>query len=408
MKNLVIIGAGTAGTMMANHLFRKLNCNEWKIIIIDKHSSHYYQPGFLFIPFGIYSERDVIKKKESFIPKECTFILEGIEVIVPDKNKIKLENGTTVNYDILIVATGAKIFPEEVDGLTESGWRENIFDFYTIEGAVALRDALQKLKGGKVVVHLTEMPIKCPVAPLEFTFLLDWYLAKMGVRKEIELTYVTPLDGAFTKQNCSLVLGHLLKDKNISLITEFELDRVEPNKLISYEEKSVDFDFLVSIPTNMGDRLIERSEMGDDVNFIPTNKHTLQSKKHDNIFIIGDATDLPASKAGSVAHFQSDVLTENIQLFIKGKELKADFDGHANCFIESGYDKAFLIDFNYDIEPVEGTFPLPVIGPFSLLKETKLNHLGKMAFKWIYWNVMLKGLPMPGISTQMTRMGKKL
>jgi len=158
----------------------------------------------------------------------------------------------------------------------------------------------------------------------------------------------------------------------------------------------------------MGDDVIARSGLGDDLNFIPTHKHTLQSKKKENIFVIGDATDVPASKAGSVAHFQAETLTKNIVNFINGKELVKEFDGHANCFIESGFGKAFLIDFNYDVEPVEGTFPLPIVGPFSLLKESRINHMGKLAFKYIYWYMLLRGLPMPGISAQMTKVGKKI
>ncbi|NQT64926.1 MAG: NAD(P)/FAD-dependent oxidoreductase, partial [FCB group bacterium] len=159
---------------------------------------------------------------------------------------------------------------------------------------------------------------------------------------------------------------------------------------------------------NMGDEVIARSDFGDDLNFIPTDKHTLQSKKKENIFVIGDATDLPSSKAGSVAHFQADVLTKNIMNFINGKELVKEFDGHANCFIESGFGKAFLIDFNYEVEPVEGTFPLPIIGPFALLKESRLNHFGKLVFRYIYWFLLLRGIPIPGITTQMSKLGKKI
>jgi sulfide:quinone oxidoreductase len=309
----------------------------------------------------------------------------------------------------LIVSTGAKIVPDEIEGLKQ-GWQREIFDFYTIEGAKALRNKLSGWKGGKMVVHMAEMPIKCPVAPLEFTFLSDWFLKKKGIRDQVDLTYVTPLSGAFTKQNCSTVLGYLLKEKNINLVTDYNIDRVDSQKkqMISYDEKIVDYDLLVTVPTNMGDPLIERSGMGDDLNFIPTDKHTLQSKEYENIFVLGDAADVPTSKAGSVAHFQAEVLTRNILNFMDGKSLENSSDGHANCFIESGFNKAFLIDFNYEVEPVEGRFPFPVLGPFSLLKETRINHWGKLAFRWMYWNILLKGRPMPGITTHMSRVGKKI
>ena len=407
----MILGAGTAGTMMANHLARKIDHKNWNITIIDEHKTHYYQPGFLFIPFGTYSEKDVIKKKSDFIPKKVEYISEKIETIEPQANTIKLENGNSIEYNILIVATGCKIVPDEIDGLTDvSIWHKDAFDFYTFEGAMALQKKFENFKGGKLVIHIAEMPIKCPVAPLEFAFLADSFFTKKGIRNDIELIYATPLSGAFTKQNCSTVLGHLLSEKNIKLIPDFNIESVDSNskKMISFDGKEIDFDCLATIPTNMGDELIENSDMGDELNFIPTDKHTLQSKDHDNIFVIGDATDLPSSKAGSVAHFQAEILTHNVMNFIKNKPLKPDFDGHANCFIESGFGKAFLIDFNYDVEPVEGKFPFPIIGPMSLLKESRLNHFGKMAFKHIYWNVLLRGLPMPGIPTQMKTWGKKL
>jgi len=410
MKNLLILGAGTAGTMMVNHLNRKLGKKEWKITVVDQHKTHYYQPGFLFLPFDIYKEKDVVKTKKQFIPKSVEYIQEAIEFIEHDKNNVILKNGKNLSYDILIIATGSKIVPEEIEGLKGDGWFKDVFDFYTFEGASALRNKLENWKGGKFVVHLAEMPIKCPVAPLEFCFLADWYFTKKGIREKVEMTYVTPLTGAFTKQNCSNVLGYLMEDKKINLVPDFDVELVDEkdNFVQSYDGQKVDYDLLVSIPTNMGDDVIERSGLGDDLNFIPTDKHTLQSKKKENIFVIGDATDVPASKAGSVAHFQAEVLTKNILNFIDGKELVKEFDGHANCFIESGFGKAFLIDFNYDVEPVEGTFPLPLVGPFSLLKESRINHMGKLAFKYIYWYMLLKGLPMPGITAHMTKVGKKI
>lgn len=409
VKKILILGAGTAGTMMANHLIKKVNKQEWSITVVDQHEKHYYQPGFLFIPFDIYSEKDVVKEKRKFLPNGIDYIQTSIELIEPEKNQVILADKKTIDYDILIIATGCDIVPDEMEGL-EDGWRKNIFDFYTFDGSVALRDYMKTWKGGNLVVHLAEMPIKCPVAPLEFVFLADWFFTQKGIRNDVNITYVTPLDNAFTKPRASAVLGNLFTEKNINLVPNFNVSHVESenNRLYSLDGKEVDYDLLVTIPTNMGDQLIERSDLGDELNFVPTDKHTLQSKAHENIFVIGDASDIPASKAGSVAHFEAEILTENILSFMNGKPLEAKFDGHANCYIESGYKKAFLIDFNYDVEPVEGTFPLPGIGPFSLLKETRLNHLGKMAFKQIYWNMLLKGIPIPTVPPHMKTSGKRI
>lgn len=409
MKNLLILGAGTAGTMMANHLRSKLKKDQWNISIVDQYKTHYYQPGFLFLPFDIYTEDQVKKDGKKFIPKGVNYIQKKIEQIFPDENKVQLED-ETLNYDLLIIATGSKIAPEETEGMKGKNWHKNVFDFYTYEGALALRNKLREFKGGKMIVHFTEMPIKCPVAPLEFVFLADDYFTKKGIRDKVDLTYVTPLGGAFTKPKATAALGHLLSEKNISVVTDFAIEKVdnETNQIVDYGGQVVDFDLLVTVPTNMGDELIARSGMGDDLNFVPTNHHTLQSIEHKNVFVIGDATNVPASKAGSVAHFASETLTDNILLYLDGKPLKQEFDGHANCFIETGKNKALLIDFNYTQEPVEGTFPIPGIGPLKLLKESIFNHWGKLAFRWIYWNMLLKGIPIPLVSRNMSTKGKKI
>ncbi|MEQ6391343.1 FAD/NAD(P)-binding oxidoreductase [Bacillaceae bacterium S4-13-58] len=408
MKNVLILGAGTAGTIMANQLHKKLNRKEWNITIVDQDEKHYYQPGFLFIPFDIYSEKDVVKEKKNYLPKDVEYIQSGIKLIKPEINSVVLENEENLSYDLLIIATGSHIAPDEIEGL-EDGWRDTIFDFYTFEGSVALRNKLRDWKGGKLAVHIAEMPIKCPVAPLEFIFLSDWYFKeKRKIRKDVEIIYITPLDSAFTKPKSAKVLGGLIEQKNIKMVTNFNVSHVDADskQVVSLDGRSVDYDLLVTIPTNMGSEVIERSDMGDELNFVPTDKNTLQSKGYENVFVIGDASDIPASKAGSVAHFAAEFLTENILNYIAGKPLDAKFDGHANCYIESGYNKAFLIDFNYDHEPVTGSFPLPKVGPFSLLKETKINHMGKMAFRHIYWNLLLKGIPIPTVPPHMKTSGK--
>ena len=408
MKRIVILGAGTAGTMMANHLNKKLNKAEWEISIIDERKEHYYQPGYLFLPFDIYTPEDIIKPIKKFIPKGVQLISGKIDKIEADSSIVRMQNGNTLPYNVLIVATGARIAPEETEGMYGKQWHQSVFDFYTFEGALALRNKLREWDGGKLVVHITEMPIKCPVAPLEFAFLADSFFKHKKIRHKVEITYVTPLSGAFTKPKATAALDHLLQEKNISIESDFAIAEVDNNnkKIIDYGGKEISFDLLVTVPTNKGDDFIERSGLGDDLNFVPTNKGSLQSLAHKNIFVIGDATNLPASKAGSVAHFEAEILTENILRFIQGLPLKEDFDGHANCFVETGNDKALLIDFNYTHEPVEGEFPFPKVGPLRLLKESRINHLGKLAFKWVYWNMLLKARPIPFVPAKMKLAGK--
>lgn len=408
MKNLIILGAGTAGTMMANHLHNQMKKPGWKISIIDEREEHHYQPGYLFLPFDIYAPEDIIKNIETFIPKNVNLIQQKIDRILPKDNKIQLANGEEMPYDVLIIATGAKIAPEETEGMKGTEWQKSVFDFYTYEGSLALRNKLRDWEGGKLVIHITEMPIKCPVAPLEFAFLADSFFKHKQMREKVEITYVTPLSGAFTKPKATEALEHLLDEKNIKIEADFAIEQVDNiNKtIIDYGGRTIPFDLLVTVPTNKGDALIERSGMGDDLNYVPAHKATLQSKAYANIFVLGDASNIPASKAGSVAHFEAEILTENILRYIKAEPLKEEFDGHANCFIETGNGKALLIDFNYTHEPVEGTFPFAGLGPLSLLKESRMNHLGKLAFRWIYWNVLLKGTHIPFVSATMSESGK--
>jgi sulfide:quinone oxidoreductase len=337
-----------------------------------------------------------------------TLLHRKIDKIVASTNSIQLSDGDHLEYDILIIATGAKIAPEEVEGMKEQEWRKSIFDFYTFDGALALRDKLRTWQGGKLLIHITEMPIKCPVAPLEFAFLADSFFKHKNIRDKVDITFVTPLSGAFTKPKATEALGHLLQEKNIHIVSDFAIEKVDNThkSIIDYGGRSIPFDLLVTIPTNKGDELIARSEMGDDLNYVPTNKVTLQSNTYKNVFVIGDASNVPASKAGSVAHFEAEILTENILHFIKGEPLNAEFDGHTNCFIETGNGKALLIDFNYTHEPVEGTFPFPGVGPLQLLKESRMNHFGKLAFRWIYWNMLLPGKHLPFVSTEMQETGK--
>lgn len=410
MKNLLILGAGTAGTIMASHLRKKLPKSGWTITLVDRAPHHDYQPGYLFMPFGIYSADDVRRPMKRTVPGGIEFREADVDRIEAEANRVLLQDGAALPYDILIIATGVHPAPDQVEGMVNGDWRKNVHEFYTFEGAQALAGRLKSWPGGHLVVHICEMPIKCPVAPLEFCFLADAWLQKQGLRDQTEITYVTPMSGAFTKPVASGILGKLLDEKRISVVHDFAIARVDAKKkaIVSWDEKEVPYDLLVTVPPNMGAEMIDRSGLGDELNYVPTDKHTLQSKARANIFVIGDATDCPTSKAGSVAHFEAEVLTENILHFIAGQPLRSRFDGHANCFIESGHGKAFLLDFNYDQEPVTGTFPLPAVGPMKLLGESRLNHLGKMAFRWIYWNVLLPGLPIPFIGHQMSRLGKNI
>jgi len=408
MKSLVILGAGTAGTTVANRLFSLLDADQWRITIVDQNETHYYQPGFLFIPFGIYSKNDVVKPKRDFIPAGVELIMSPIEQIDAEHNRVTLSKDKRIlAYDFLVIATGCQIHPEQTPGLKDGAWGQTIHEFYTVDGAVALAKHLRTWRGGRLVVNVVDNPIKCPVAPLEFLMLADSYFTEHGLRDRVDITYATPLPGAFTKPIASRHLGDILERKSIKVVPDFLIERVEPDarRIVSYDEQSLEYDLLISVPLNMGDEVIARSGLGDDLNYVPVDKHTLQSTRFPNIFALGDAASLPTSKAGSVAHFAVDCFADNFLRLIDGLDLLPTFDGHANCFIESGFGKGLLIDFNYDVEPLPGHYPLPGIGPFSLLQETEMNHWGKMMFRWMYWNLLLKGQELP-LPARMTMAGK--
>jgi sulfide:quinone oxidoreductase len=409
MNRLLVLGAGTAGTMVVNKLRPRLDEDEWKITIVDQEATHYYQPGYLFVPFGDYRPDEIVKPTKRFIPEGVDLVMGEIDRVDPDDGRVFLADGTALEYDQLVIATGTTPRPDETPGMSEEEWRKSVHEFYTFEGATALGEKLATWEGGRLVVHITEMPIKCPVAPLEFTFLADDFFKKKGMRDQVEITYVTPLDGAFTKPVASKYLGDMLSERKVVVEPDFMIERVdnEAKTIVSYDEREVPFDLLVTVPLNMGADFVGRSGLGDELNFVPVDPGTLLSTAHDNVFAIGDASNIPASKAGSVAHFAVEIFTDNFLEHIAGRPMTGAFDGHANCFVESGDGKGMLIDFNYTTEPLPGKYPLPGVGPFSLLKETEMNHYGKLAFRWMYWNLLLPGkeLPLPAL---MSMVGKEL
>ena len=407
MKKIVILGSGAGGTMCAAKLRRELG-RDWEITIIDNDEMHHYQPGWLFIPFGIYTADDCQKPKRDFIPPGVNFILDEVVGVNPDKRVVECKKGK-YTYDYLIVATGCHPAPEEVEGL--ENWKpdskSNEHTFFTQESAVALYKRMKYFDKGKMIFNIAEMPHKCPVVPMEFIFMADWFFAKNGCRDNIEIEFVTPNTGIFTKPIATKVMTATAEEKQILVTPNFDLSNVNTQEkyIESAKGDKIDYDLFISTMPNLGADYIENSGMGDGMGYVLTDHHTLQAEKYENIYVVGDATNVPTSKAGSVAHYEAEIIVENLLLEIDGKEPKPSFDGHSTCFIVSGYDKAFLFDFNYKTEPLPGKFPFPGIGPFELVGESNMNYWGKMMFKWVYWNLLLSGQDMP-LEPQMAMAGK--
>jgi len=329
MKQLVILGHGTGGTIIAAKMRQRLAENDWQITVIDRDWQHHYQPGWLFIPFGIYTAADCVKPKAKFVPPGVTLVLDEITEIDPVKKQVKTKRDTYA-YDWLVVATGARIMPDEVEGMAE-GMGRDIHTFYSQEGAVALYDKLKYFHRGRVVINIAELPFKCPVAPLEFAFMADWFFTKNGVRKNIEIELVTPLSAAFTKPVAAGLLGKICEDKNIKVTPNYQLAQVDAaNKVIkSYGNQEVPYDLLVAIPPNFGAQIIMDSVMGDPMGYVDTDHHTLKAKGYDYIYVVGDATNVPTSKAGAVAHYQADTIVDNLVREIDGQPPWPNYDGHA-------------------------------------------------------------------------------
>jgi sulfide:quinone oxidoreductase len=413
MKNIVILGAGTGGALTANLLSHRLDLREWTITVIDRSALHVYQPGLLFLPFGMYgyrSQEDVVRPIAAPLPQGVTFVETEVYLIDHAQREVRTEVGTLA-YDFLVCALGCRTAPSEIEGMAPAMGRD-VHTFYTLEGALAMREAVAGMREGRLVIDICEMPIKCPVAPLEFAFLADHYFREKGIRDRIEISLVTPYTGAFTKPNANRILSKVADEKGIRVVPNFATSAVDVDKRLirTYDGRTVEYDLLCAIPPNLGPAVIDGSDLGDGAGYGLTDPRTLKSRRAERIYLLGDNTNVGTSKAGSVAHFEAETVVENLLREIEGKPPLQSFDGHANCFVETGNGKAMLLDFNYDIEPLEGSFPLPHVGPFSLLEESHLNHLGKLAFKWVYWNMLLPGhLPnVPMLPAHMSFLGKDL
>lgn len=408
---VLVLGDGTGGLVAANLLAKEAKARNLslQIRLIGDSPMHTYQPGLLFLPFqtpGYRHLSDIQRETAQFVGSGVDYFVERITAIDTQSRVVSTEQGSH-SYDWLVLALGCRTVLEDVEGLTER-WGTRAFGFYTPDSALRLAQALQEFKGGDFVIDIAEMPIKCPVAPLEFACLVDEFLTERGLRGKTELTLVTPLTGAFTKPICNEMLTDMLVGKGVKVVANASLAAVTDTTIACPDGKTVPYDMLVTVPPHEGSELIDDAGLGDGLGFGFTDKQTLKALKAERVFLLGDNTNVPTSKAGSVAHFQAEVVVHNLLREIDGKPAMPLADGHANCFIETGFGKAILIDFNYDIQPVPGKFPLPVLGPMTLLKETWLNHLGKLGFKPIYWKMLLPGRHIPLVGLRMSTSGKKM
>lgn len=410
-NKVLVLGDGTGGLVVANLLAKQARRRQLPlgVQLIGNSPVHTYQPGLLFLPFrkpGYRTLADIQRRNSDFVGPGVEYLQERITAIDVHTRTVSTDKGSHA-YDWLVLALGCRTVVDAIEGLPER-WGTRAHGFYTPDSALKLAEALDKFDGGDLLVDIAEMPIKCPVAPLEFVCLVDEYLSRRGLRSRTKLTLMTPLSGAFTKPICNDMLTEMLVAKGVEVVANAPLAVVDDKTVACPDGKTVPYELLVTIPPHEGSTLIDDAGLGDGLGFGLTDKHTLKAKKTERVFLLGDNTNVPTSKAGSVAHFQADVVVHNLLREMAGEPAEALADGHANCFIETGFGKAILVDFNYDIQPVPGKFPLPGIGPMTLLQETRLNHLGKLAFKPIYWHLLLPGRHIPLVGSQMSLRGKRM
>jgi sulfide:quinone oxidoreductase len=375
-RHVVILGGGVGGTLVANLLARTLSRDEAQITLVDQTGRHVYQPGWLYIPFGEMRPGQLVRPERSLLSRRVELLTAAAERIDPARQIVTLDKGGTLPYDVLVVATGARLAPEAVPGFAEAAHH-----FYSLEAALALKRALAGFRGGKVVIGVADLPYKCPPAPLEFAFLLDDHLRRRGCRGSTQLTYLSPIGRAFTIETVSEFVAPLLEERGIAVQTFFNTESIDPQAktITSVEGDTFDFDLLVLVPPHRGSPVVAGSGLGDEQGWLPTDRATLESKAHPTIYGLGDATDLPVSKSGSAAHFEAKVIAERIAAALRGQPAEATYDGHVMCFLETGHHQATQLVFDYN-HPPHPHRPSPVY------------HYEKTIFNRAYWYLVPRGL----------------
>jgi sulfide:quinone oxidoreductase len=379
MKRILILGGGTGGTLAANLLARKLKKSEAQIAVVSASARHMYQPGWLYVPFGRQDPRKLSRPERDLLNKRVKLILGKVSALDTVKRQVTLESGDELGYDYLIIATGSMPTPGEIPGLTEGGHH-----FYTEEAAWRLHAALEEFNGGTIVVGVGGLPYKCPVAPLEFTFLLEEFLTKRRLRDKTEIIYTFPINRVFTIESVAEKAQPLMEARGVKIETFFNLEEVVPGeKLVrSMEGTELNYDLLVMVPPHLGAPFLRGHAIADSQGWVKTDRQTLRVKDHDNIWALGDSTDLPISKAGSTAHFEAPVIVEQIVATLHGAEpdsRHAKYEGHVMCFLETGYDRASMLDFDYERPP-------------EVREPNAIVHWQKMAFNKAYWYLVPTGV----------------
>jgi sulfide:quinone oxidoreductase len=371
---VIVLGGGVGGTLAANLISKELG-SESRVTVVDPTGMHVYQPGFLYVTLGQANGRWLAQDERRLLRNGVEMVIDRAVRVDPTQRTVTLERGGSLGYDFLVLGTGSRLARDEIPGLVEGS-----HDFYSLEGAIRLREALRSFPGGRIVMGVAGIPYKCPPAPVEFVFMLEEYLQKRGIREKSTITLASPLNRAFTIETTSKLVQPILERRGIELATFFNVEAVDPDRKVvtSIEGEELPYDLLVLVPPHRGAQVIEDSGLGDERGWVPVSRATLQHEKFDTIFAIGDATNLPISKSGSTAHFEAPVVASQIAARIRGTAAKENYGGRVMCFLETGHRQATTIRFDYAHPPVS---PAP----------SPLWHYAKWAFNRAYWVTVPQG-----------------
>jgi sulfide:quinone oxidoreductase len=371
---VVVLGGGVGGTLAANLVARELG-RDARVTVVDPTGMHVYQPGFLYLALGRANGRWLSRDERTLLRRDVELVVERAIRIHPEAGTVQLARGGSLDWDYIVIATGARLVPEQVPGLVEGA-----HEFYSLEGAQRLREELRRFRGGRIHVGVAGIPYKCPPAPVEFVFLLEERLRRRGIRDRSEITLLSPLNRAFTIESASKVVQPIMRQRGVELATFFNVESVDPSAgvITSIEGEKVESDLMVVVPPHRGQEMIETSGLGDTSAWAPTDRNTLQVAGHERIFAIGDATDLPISKSGSTAHFEAPVVASRIASHVRGTVPKTNYGGKVMCFLETGNGRSTILRFDYEHPPAP---PQP----------RRVWHLAKWMFNRLYWDVVPTG-----------------
>lgn len=371
---IVVLGGGVGGTLAANLLSRELG-RDATVTVVDATGMHHYQPGYLYLALGQANGRWLVRDERTLLRPDVELVVERVIGVDASAGVVNVERGTSIAWDYLVIATGSRLAPDQIPGLVESG-----YDFYSLEGAQRLREALRSFKGGRIHVGVSGIPYKCPPAPVEFAFMLEEHLRRRGIRRQSQITLLSPLNRAFTIESASKLVQPMMAARGIELATFFNVESLDPaaGTITSLEGEKVDSDLPIVIPPHKGQSFLIDAGLADPSGWVPVDRATLQVEGQDRVFAIGDATNLPISKSGSTAHFEAPVVASRIASLVHGTAPKENYGGRVMCFLETGNGRATVLRFDYEHPPAP---PEP----------NRVWHWAKWTFNRLYWQTVPQG-----------------